>query len=92
MHAAALLDPDVNSARLQAWNSPFNWRDVAAIIHRLYPDSRVITDVEDSPRPTLTADTEEPLRLLKAWGGRDGFRSLEEAVKDTVDGVIQNSA
>ncbi|TPX14549.1 uncharacterized protein E0L32_005241 [Thyridium curvatum] len=92
LHAAALLDPNVNSARLQAWNSPFNWRDVAAIIHRLYPDSRVITDVEDSPRPTLTADTEEPLRLLKAWGGRDGFRSLEEAVKDTVDGVIQNSA
>jgi len=88
LHVAAVLDPEVKNARLQAWAQGCNWNDILAIMRRLYPEHKFIDDIPGQSLPSLTTDFTLQLRLLKKWAGQDGWRTLEQTVVDDLEGII----
>ncbi|KAH8903574.1 NAD(P)-binding protein [Coniochaeta sp. PMI_546] len=88
LHVAAVLDPDVKNARLQAWAEPFNWNDVLVIMRRLYPDHKFVDDLPGMSELSLTTDFTQQLSLLKKWGGQDGWRTLEQTVEDNLRAIV----
>jgi hypothetical protein len=88
LHVAAVLDPEVDNARLQAWAEYCNWNDVLAILRKLYPQRKFVDDVAIPPPLTITTDFSHPLALLKKWGNQDGWKSLEETVADNMKNLI----
>lgn len=88
LHVAAILDPDVKNARLQAWADPFNWNDLLAIARRLYPHHQFIEDLPGMSELSLTTDFTQQLGLLKKWGGQDGWRTLEQTVEDNLRAIV----
>ncbi|KAH7010492.1 hypothetical protein EDB80DRAFT_763398 [Ilyonectria destructans] len=85
LHVAAALDPEIKGERLFAWTEPFNVNAVLAILRRLYPDRKFIDDLH-SQQPCLATIGDETrlLGLLKKWGGRDGWISLEQGVREAM--------
>ncbi|KAM0810685.1 putative Aldehyde reductase [Seiridium cardinale] len=83
LHVAAALDPDVKGERLLAWGEPINLNMVLDLLRRQYPERKFI---EDGPPQQLCLATIEDedhlLGLLKKWGGRDGWISLEQSVRE----------
>lgn len=88
LHVAAVLDPYVNNARLQAWADPCNWNDILAIMRLLYPLHRFIDDLSGMSQLSLTADFTQPLGLLKKWACQEGWRTLEQTVKDNMRAIV----
>ncbi|RDW57271.1 hypothetical protein BP5796_12721 [Coleophoma crateriformis] len=88
LHVAALLDPELQDARLPAWAEYCNWNDVLAIMRRLYPQRKFIDDLPPSTPITITTDCSQPLALLKKWGNQDGWTSLEESVADNMTNLV----
>lgn len=89
LHMAAVLDPDCNGARLQAWGEHCNMNDILAALRRLYPDRKFMDDFTNQTRLSITADADQPLALLKKWGGQDGWTSLEQSVADEMEGAFE---
>lgn len=85
LHIAALLDAEVNGRRLQAWAEPANWNDLLRTLRKLCPNNTSIaSDIPNETNIELTTDTTKCINLLKKWGDQNGFRTTEEAVKDTL--------
>jgi hypothetical protein len=84
LHIAAVLDPEVNNARLQAWGRNANWNDVLAVMRKLRPQYQFIPDLPDAPYLGLSTDTTESFALLKKWGNQDDWRPLEETLADNL--------
>ncbi|KAL7906100.1 NAD(P)-binding protein [Trichoderma velutinum] len=89
LHVAAALDPDVNSARLQAWGHKCNGNDVLAIMRKHYPDHKFVDDMDNQTVLTFSADFSEPLALLKKWANQDGWKPLEQTVVENVDSILK---
>lgn len=89
MHIAAALDPDVSNRRIHAWSTPFNWNDVLAIIRDLYPEKTIIEDLPNMGKFMGTVDDSLGLELMKRWGSQDGWTSLEEGIRQTVENQEQ---
>lgn len=87
LHVAAILDPEVNSQRLQAWAENCNWNDILAILRRLYPKRHFIDDLPDMTKLSITSDFTLPLALLKKWAGQSGWRTLEQTVKENTKSI-----
>ncbi len=92
LHIAAILDPDVKNARLQAWGVNCNWNDVLAIMRKLYPSKKFIDDFPTNVQVSFTTDFSQPLALLKKWEHQDGWKTLEETVADNMEGLIKLEA
>jgi hypothetical protein len=88
LHVAAILDPDVQNRRLQAWADGCNWNDMLAIMRRLRPEHQFIDDLPGLSLPTLSSDFTLQLALLKKWGGQDGWRTLQQTVEDNVKSIV----
>ncbi|KAK0707265.1 aldehyde reductase [Lasiosphaeris hirsuta] len=88
LHVAAVLDPGVQNARIQAWGRGCNWNDILAVARRLYPQHEFIDDLPGMTRLSVTTDESAALRLLSEWTGQDGWRTLEQTVRDGIDSVI----
>ena len=86
LHLSALLDPRVGNERILAFAEPFNWNDILAVLRKLYPERRFSDDVPDLPRDLSTVDHSRGVQLLKAFG-RDGFTSLEETVRESMESM-----
>lgn len=94
LHVAALLDPDIKGYRLQAWAEPANWNDLLAVLRRLCPGcSSIPADLPNPSHIELTTDTTDCVRLLKRWSRQDGFKTMNEAIRDTLDhwGLLQDT-
>lgn len=88
LHVAAVLDPEVKNARLQAWAEYCDWNDVLAIVRRLYPQRTFVNDIPTPIALSMTTDLSQPLALLKKWGNQDGWKSLEETVADNMKNIV----
>ncbi|KAH8588158.1 putative NAD dependent epimerase/dehydratase [Bisporella sp. PMI_857] len=88
LHVAAVLDPEVKNARLQAWAGYCDWNDVLAIIRKLCPHRKLPDDFPPSPPLPVTTDLSQPLALLKKWGNQGGWKSLEETVVDNMKNIV----
>lgn len=89
LHVAAVLDPECNGARLQAWNEYCNMNDILAILRKMYPQREFRKDYPNQSKLSVTADLEQPLALLKKWGGQDGWTPLEKSVAEEVQGYLK---
>ncbi|KAK6087455.1 aldehyde reductase ii [Seiridium cupressi] len=84
LHVATALDPGVKGERLLAWGEPINLNMVLNLLRRQYPERNFIEDIPPQKLCLATIEDEDYLLgLLKKWGGRDGWISLEQS---TVDG------
>lgn len=92
LHIAAILDPEVKNTRLQAWAHACNWNDILDIMRRLYPQREFVDNLYDVTKLSMTTDLTEPLTLLKKWAGQNGFRTLEQTVKDDVEAILKLEA
>lgn len=86
LHVAGILDKDSKEERIQAWAAPFSWNDVLAVMRRLYPSRKFIGDFPESPIITAAADDAVPLRLLKRWAQQDGWKGLEDSIRENLSG------
>lgn len=91
LHAAAVLDPEVKGARLQAWADNTNLNRILTIMRRQFPD-RIFSDdfegIDDNVKLELTADFSQPLSLLKKWAGQEGWTPLEQTIREDIEGII----
>jgi hypothetical protein len=87
LHVAAVLDPEVSSQRIHAWAASFNWNDLLAILRKWYPQKKFVDDLPGMGRFLGTMDDSLPLRLLKRWAGKAGWTSLEQGVRETLEGL-----
>ncbi|KAE9376190.1 putative NAD dependent epimerase/dehydratase [Stipitochalara longipes BDJ] len=88
LHVAAILDPEVKNARLQAWAKPCGWNDILAIMRKLYPQRKFIPDLPDAPLLAFSTDVSQPIYLLRKWGHQDGFKSLEQMVEENLKPIV----
>ncbi|KAM0258913.1 hypothetical protein ACHAQJ_003569 [Trichoderma viride] len=87
LHVAAILDPEVNNARLQAWGPACSWNRIIAIARNLYPQREFVPNLPDLPI-SLTADFTEPLALLKKWGHQDEWTPLEQTIAENLKPIV----
>lgn len=92
LHVAAALDPSVQNARLYGWDKPFNWNDMLAIFRKLQPDKTFVDDLESHDKLLGTVDASVEKGLVEKWGGRRGWISLEEGVRDALQGPLPKSS
>ncbi|KAK5652993.1 hypothetical protein OQA88_9279 [Cercophora sp. LCS_1] len=88
LHAAAVIDPEVKNARLQAWADNTNWNGLLAILRKQWPDKKFIDDLPGLGTMSITTDFTQPLGLLKKWAGQEGWKPLEETVDDNIRGIV----
>jgi hypothetical protein len=84
LHVAAILDEDTKEERIQAWAAPFNWNDVLAIMRRLYPTHKFVDDFPEPAAFSTITDDSVALKLLKKWAQQDGWKSLEDGIRETI--------
>ena len=89
LHVAAVLDPECNGTRLQAWSEYCNINDILAILRRLYPERKFMDDLPKQGKLSVTADYDQQLALLKKWGGQVGWTPLEKTVADEARSVSE---
>jgi hypothetical protein len=87
IHVAAVLDPQVNNARLQSWGHNTHWNDILAILRKLRPQKKFIDDYPNPQHIKVLVDQSEAIALLKKWSGKDVWTSLEESVSDNVNNL-----
>ncbi|KAK7429491.1 hypothetical protein QQZ08_004084 [Neonectria magnoliae] len=86
---ATVLDPNIESRRLFAFNVPFNWGDIVGVLKKLYPDAKTIADAPvGEPRDLTTVPNEEGAALLKKWYGQNGWKSLEQSIQENMEGFV----
>ncbi|KAF4827515.1 NAD-dependent epimerase/dehydratase terH [Colletotrichum tropicale] len=89
LHVAAALDPDCNGARLQAWGEHCNMNDILAILRKAYPGRNTVDDFDKQTKLKVTADSKQPLALLKKWGSQEGWTSLEKSAIKEMQGILK---
>lgn len=80
LHVAALTQPDVVSERLFAMAGRFTWNEILGIFRNQAPEKKFIDDIEEVADNGTVAN-ERSVELLKRLGKKEGFTSLEDAVK-----------
>lgn len=86
---AAVLDESLNNERIFAFAYPFNGNDAVEAVKKVRPDvdqSKLKTD-PDEPRDLSKVPNELGARLLKEWYGQDGYKSLEQSIKENLEGI-----
>jgi len=90
IHVAAVLDPEVKSARLQAWGHSAHWNDILSILRRLHPQKKFVDDYPDPQHLTVSIDQAESITLLRKWSpgnlkpDRNGWMALEDSIFENI--------
>ncbi|KAJ0424364.1 aldehyde reductase II [Aspergillus carlsbadensis] len=87
LHVAAVLDPDVKNARLQAWGHSANWNEILAILRELRPQKKFVDDYPDPHHLRVSVDQTESIALLNKWSQRPekrGWTSLEDSIFENI--------
>ncbi|KAK1485005.1 hypothetical protein CABS01_13762 [Colletotrichum abscissum] len=87
LHVAAMLDPAVQKARVQAWGNSAHWNEFLAILRETRPDHAFIEDYPETFHLAVSIDQSEGLSLLKKWAGQEGWRTLRDGIVDSVSNV-----
>lgn len=86
---AAVLDESLENQRIFGYASPFTVGDVAEVIKKLRPDAdhSKLQYEPNEPRDLSKVPNELGAELLKKWYGQDGYKSLEESLKENLEGI-----
>jgi len=86
--AAAVLDDSLENKRIFAFADQFNWNDVVDSIGRVRPDLKLTVQKDPGLGRDLTKSPKEVgANLLAKWFGQDGYKSLDESVKENLEGI-----
>lgn len=88
LHVAAVLDPEVKNARLQAWGHNSNWNEFLDVLRRLRPQKEFISDYPGPCYLTMSTDQSKSVALLKKWAGQDGWKSLKDSITENVESPL----
>ncbi|CAH0059090.1 unnamed protein product [Clonostachys solani] len=88
LHLGALTVEDVQNERLFAMAGPFSWGAVLDIIRRRFPEKEgSLPVVHEAAIDIGEVDNYRSVEALQKLG-KDGFKSLEDAVVETLEAVI----
>ncbi|KAI1200476.1 aldehyde reductase [Nemania serpens] len=87
LHLAATIHPGVESERIFAFAEPENGNILLAIFRKLYPDRTFPADFQSDQDLSDIVPRKRAEELLRDMG-KDGWTSLEESVKRTVEDLI----
>lgn len=87
--AAAVLDESVKSQRIFAFAAPVNINDLVEAIRKVRPDAdhSKLQLYPDEPSDLSKVPNEPAADLLRKWYGQDGFKSLEQSIRENLEGV-----
>lgn len=86
---AAVLDESLKNERIFAFSYTFNINDCIEAIKKVRPDvdaSKLKTN-PDELRDLSKVPNELGAKLLKEWYGQDGYKTLEQSLKENLEGI-----
>lgn len=87
IHVAAVLDLEINNARLQSWGHSAHWNEILAILRRLRPEKKFVDDYPNPYHLKVVLDQTGSVALLKKWSNipdRKGWTSLEDSIFENI--------
>lgn len=87
VHVAALLYEDVKNERLFSWAAPYNWNDILAVFRKWNPEMKFMDDIPGLGRDLSRVANERAEEMIRRLG-REGWTSLEQSVRDAVEGWV----
>ncbi|KAG8164167.1 hypothetical protein KVR01_006085 [Diaporthe batatas] len=86
---AAVLDESLKNERIFAFSYPFNISECIETIKKVRPDvdaSKMKTDPNEL-RDLTKVPNELGAKLLREWYGQDGYKTLEQSIKENLEGI-----
>lgn len=88
LHLSALTNPAITSERVFAYGEPFNWGVILDILRKTYPEQSWPESEPDEPTDlSIPGGRDRSVGLLKALGKDDGFTTLEQSVRISLQGI-----
>ncbi|EME41941.1 hypothetical protein DOTSEDRAFT_74095 [Dothistroma septosporum NZE10] len=88
---AAALDSSLQEERIFAFNVPFNWTDIIALVKELRPSNTTTAKApDDEGRDLSKVPNELGAELLRKWYGQDGYKPLKQSVAENLEGTPNN--
>lgn len=87
---AAVLDESLQNERIFAFAAPFNANDTIDAIKRVVQstvDTSKLKKDPNEPNDLSKVPNELGASLLKKWFGQDGYKSLDQSVKENLQGI-----
>lgn len=87
---AAVLEESLKNERIFAFAAPFNANDTVDAIKRVLPsnvDTSKLTRDPNELSDLSKVPNELGAKLLKTWFGQDGYKSLDQSVKENLEGI-----
>lgn len=91
LHAALAIDTSYNKERVLAYAENYNWNKILAIARCIRPDLDTPADIDSKSEDLSIVDTKLALEILKKRFGQDGWISLEESLRGTLERIPQRA-
>lgn len=88
---AAVLDESLKNERIFAFSAPFNANDTVDAIKRIAPPNADLSKLSKDPNELSDLSkvpNELGAKLLKKWYGQDGYKTLDQSVKENLQGIL----
>jgi nucleoside-diphosphate-sugar epimerase len=82
LHIAALVSPETANERLWGFAEAYSWNSVLATLRKLWPEKKLLDDIDGLSEPEMVLPTEGALKALKDVYGQDDWISLEVSLRD----------
>lgn len=87
VHLAALLDPDLANERIIAFAHPYNFNTLIQATQKVRPDLKLAFTHVDQGEDIMKPDNKLGAELLRKWFNQDGYKTLDQTVKENLEGV-----
>lgn len=88
LHLAALTLDDLQNERLLGFAFRFSWNEILGIFRKVHPERTFMDDV-DEMLDRGTVDNAKEVEILKRMGRNNGFKTLEESIKEWIPGMLE---
>ncbi|ETN45808.1 uncharacterized protein HMPREF1541_09641 [Cyphellophora europaea CBS 101466] len=86
IHLAALIDRNVSNERIFAFAQPFDWNEMREAVLKARPNASVGGPLPPHGRDVSEVDNTLGEELLKRWFSQDGYKLLDESVRENLEG------
>jgi nucleoside-diphosphate-sugar epimerase len=91
IHLGALMDKTVANERVFAFGQPFDWNDMRQAVRKEMPDAPVGEELPPHGKDVSEVDNSLARELLRKWFGQAQFTTLEESVRENLEGYGEPS-
>jgi len=86
LHVGACVLKGVENKRLFGTSHIATWNDILSHFRRLYPNQQAYDDFDERRKELSHYDENSSMEVLKQFG-QDGWKSLEDAIKENIDPI-----